>query len=336
MSLTNEILYQNKKIDFKFPNSFDQLMNDEYYDYDQFEWFLYYYFKDVDGKEAKKMGAKGKGDGGADLIVSVRKDDGSVYRIGIQAKYWKNRVGTGPINQLASAKKRHDLTHLWIITTSDLTSDAKEIAEVMQISILRAEYVKKIIKEIKEFHQKEITEKGYSKIEFLPIKEKKVEKVSNYIGEPETKIESDLKELRIALSKKYKLFPLYMVYNNEEMNSLIETNPQKLEDLNKVKGFGAKKIETFGKEIIEFFNNLKTSNNSNTNDDLYKALLEERPKIARYNKLTEEEVYSDKVAGYLAKMKPKTKEDLNKIFGFRKENIEIFGEYLVKVINKAK
>lgn len=335
MNLINEILRKTEKIDFKFPNSFDQLMNDEYYDYDKFEWFLYYYFKKI-GNEVKKIGAKGKGDGGADLIVSIHQKDGSIYRVGIQAKYWKNRVGAGPINQLASAKSRHDLSHLWLITTSDLTSDAKEIAEVMQISILRAEDVKKMIEDIKEIYQKEITEKGISSIEFLPIKEKKVEKVSNAIEKPETQIESDLKELRIALSKKYKLFPLYMVYNNEEMNSLIETNPQKLEDLNKVKGFGAKKIETFGKEIIEFFNNLKTSNNSNTNDDLYKALLEERPKIARYNKLTEDEVYSDKVAGYLAKMKPKTKEDLNKIFGFRKENIEIFGEYLVKVINKVK
>lgn len=67
---------------------------------------------------------------------------------------------------------------------------------------------------------------------------------------------------------------------------------------------------------------------------LYNVLLEERPKIARFNKLTEDEVYTDRVASYLVKMKPKTKEALDKIFDFRKENIEIFGEYLLRVINK--
>ena len=83
----------------------------------------------MDGAKVDKVGRKEKGDGGADLIVNILQENGSVQRIGIQAKYWKYKVGTEPINQLASAKARHNLSDLWIITTSDLTSDAKEIAE---------------------------------------------------------------------------------------------------------------------------------------------------------------------------------------------------------------
>ncbi|MGI6711093.1 MAG: HRDC domain-containing protein [Bacilli bacterium] len=335
MNLINEILNKKTMIDYKFPNSFNQLMDDKYYDYEKFEWFLYYYFRDIAGYEVKKNSEKGKGDGGVDLIVTAHQKDGSIFRIGIQAKYWKNRVGTSPINQLASAKKRHDLSHLWLITTSDLTSDAKEIAEDMQIKILRAEDVKKMIEDVKDFYQKEIREKGFSKIEFLPIEEKN-QKKKNVDEKVETQIEADLKDLRLNISKKYNLFPVYMVFNNEEMNRLIKANPKTLEELSKVKGFGPNKIETFGKEIIEFFSHFKNSKESNKTEEIYNKLLEERPKIAKYNKLTEDEVYSDKVAEYLAKMKPKTKEDLDKIFGFRKENIEIFGEYLVKVIDKVK
>lgn len=33
-------------------------------------------------------------------------------------------------------------------------------------------------------------------------------------------------------------------------------------------------------------------------------------------------------------MKPKDRETLSKVYGFKKENIDIFGDYLVKVILK--
>ena len=109
----------------------------------------------LDGSKVQKMGKKGKGDGGADLILTIPQESGGVLRVGVQAKYWKNRVGTEPVNQLASAKSRHNLTHLWIITTSDLTSDAKEIAESMDINILRRDDVKKFILAIKNQYKKE-------------------------------------------------------------------------------------------------------------------------------------------------------------------------------------
>ena len=44
MGLLKDLLRQTEKIDFLFPNSFEELMNDTYYDYDKFEWFLYYVF----------------------------------------------------------------------------------------------------------------------------------------------------------------------------------------------------------------------------------------------------------------------------------------------------
>lgn len=268
-------------------------MNNEYYDYDKFEWFLYYVFK-LEGSKVEKVGKKGKGVGGADLILTIPQNDGGVRRIGVQAKYWKNRVGTEPINQLASAKSRHNLTDLWIITTSDLTSDAKEIAESMDIKILRGEDVSKLIKSIKEKHAAEIEKDGESSIEFLkPIKKEKEVKQHVKVEEKEKEDElvTELKNLRIELSKKYNLYPVYNVFNNETLNLIIEQKPSTLDELVNIKGLGSKKAEIFGAEIIDFVNNKlikKSKPVFEVDQKLVELLMIERNKIAKFNKLTED------------------------------------------------
>jgi restriction system protein len=343
MSLIKELIRQTEKIDFLFPNSFEELMSNEYYDYDKFEWFLYYVFKIEGTKErssVEKVGKKGKGDGGADLILTIPQEDGSVFRIGVQAKYWKNRVGTEPINQLASAQSKLNLTKLWIITTSDLTPDAKGIAESMNIKILRADDVSRMIEFIKEKHRKDMEKNGESSIEFFkPIKKEKEVKKNIKVEEKDGKNElvKELKNLRTELSKKYNLYPIYNVFNNETLTLIIEQKPSTLDELVNIKGLGSKKAEIFGAEIIDFVNSkliMKSKPVFEVDQKLVELLLVERTKIAKFNKLAEDEVYTDKVAGYLAKMKPKDRETLSKVYGFRKENIDIFGDYLLKVILK--
>lgn len=340
MDLLKTLLKQTEKIDLLFPNSFEELMNNNYYDYDKFEWFLNYVFK-LEGYNVQKIGRKGRGDGGADLIINMPLENGGARIIGIQAKYWKNRVGTEPINQLASAKARHHLTDLWIITTSDLTSDAKEIAESMDIKILRGEDVKSLIEAVKKRYAKDITEKGESPIEFLKpgaktVASKPLEKEPILKNLNKNHIEL-MRTLRMELSKKHKLFPVYNVYNNETMYQIIENKPLNLEDLSKIKGFNEKKINTIGFDVINFVKeNLLEKNTSSLDVDkeLLNLLLTERPKIAKFNNLSEKDVYDDRVAGYLVKMKPRNKETLARVYEFRKENIDIFGDYLIRVISK--
>lgn len=159
---------------------------------------------------------------------------------------------------------------------------------------------------------------------------------------PKTDVEEDdivskLKTLRSEISKKYSLYPVYNVFNNETLMLIIEKKPTSLDDLSDIKGIGLKKVETFGTEIIDFVaRNLVEESKPILEIDskLLELLLVERKKIAKFNNLSEEDVYNDKVAGYLAKMKPKDKETLSKIYGFKRENIDIFGDYLLKVIIK--
>lgn len=337
MNILNKLIKETNKIDFLFPKSFEQLMNSQYYDYDKFEWFLYYVFK-MDGSNVQKVGAKGKGDGGADLIVSDKLPDGGVRRIGIQAKYWKNRVGTGPINQLASAKSRHGLTDLWIVTTSDLTTDAKEIAEAMDIKILRGEDVENLIEHVKRLYQRDVDEKGESSIEFLqeevkPVKKEKINFSKRTEKTNDTELVKKLKELRSEISRKHKIYPIYMVYNNANIDDLIAVSPKSLDELSKVKGFGPAKAGLFGNDIIELFK-IKEEKIPNEDDELFNKLITERPRIASFNKIAEESVYTDQVARNLAKMKPKNLKHLERIYGFDKKNIPIFGDYLIKFISR--
>lgn len=326
-------------------------MKDSYYDYDKFEWFLYYLFK-LDNVDVKKVGAKGRGDGGADLILSYPLKDRSIYRIGIQAKYWKNRVGTAPINQLASAKSRHNLTDLWIITTSDLTSDAKEIAESMDIKILRADDVKDFIEKIKEKYKQDMEETGISSIEFLPMKDYKKNKRESYSKKTKNKntnlIEAkDLRELRTEISKKYKMFPVYTVYNNVQMQGLLKAKPTSKEELLKVSGFGNVKVERFGHEIINHFKNenysddriidRKESINISKDDKAIEELKKLRTEISKkYNMTPVFTVYNNSQINNLIEAAPTTKEELLNVRGFGEVKVNRFGHDIIEYFKRKK
>lgn len=62
-----------------------------------------------------------------------------------------------------------------------------------------------------------------------------------------------LREYRWNKSKEEGFKP-YMVFNNEELNSLVEAKPKSKEELLKVKGFGPKKVEKYGDAILEILN----------------------------------------------------------------------------------
>lgn len=153
----------------------------------------------------------------------------------------------------------------------------------------------------------------------------------------EDEIVSKLKTLRAELSKKYNLYPIYNVFNNETLMLIVDRKPTSLDELSNIKGIGLRKVETFGTEIIDFVARNLVGDSKPTpeiDSKLLELLLVERTKIAKFNKLTEDDVYSDKVAGYITKMKPKDRETLSMVYGFKRENIDIFGDYLLKVIIK--
>lgn len=62
-----------------------------------------------------------------------------------------------------------------------------------------------------------------------------------------------LKKYRLETAKKENI-KAYWIFTNEELNSLIEKMPKTKEELLKIKGFGQKKVEKYGDEILSILN----------------------------------------------------------------------------------
>src|SRR5690606_27870679 len=119
----------------------------------------------------------------------------------------------------------------------------KEIAESMDIKILRADDVSNLIKHVKSVYEKDIETKGESSIEFLKEENKTTKKKqkSSSVKDSGENSDSDLvkrfKTLRLKLSKTHKMYPLYTVYTNAMIDDIIRINPKTKEALNDIKGF---------------------------------------------------------------------------------------------------
>jgi len=62
-----------------------------------------------------------------------------------------------------------------------------------------------------------------------------------------------LKNYRLNISRQESI-KAYMVFNNSELNALIQGRPKTKEELHSVKGFGDKKVEKYGDEILRILN----------------------------------------------------------------------------------
>jgi len=54
--------------------------------------------------------------------------------------------------------------------------------------------------------------------------------------------------------------PVYIIFANEQMNAIVRRRPASLEALKQIRGFGKKKIDRYGKEIIELVKNFYGDN----------------------------------------------------------------------------
>lgn len=71
-------------------------------------------------------------------------------------------------------------------------------------------------------------------------------------------LRDQLKKFRLEISRKENI-RAYFVFNNEEMELLIEKRPKSRDELLKVRGFGEKKVEKYGEGILGIFKGKKMS-----------------------------------------------------------------------------
>lgn len=93
-------------------------------------------------------------------------------------------------------------------------------------------------------------EKLLEKIETAQEKEPVVETVPSASDETKEKLRADLKAFRLERSRQEKIKP-YFIFNDAQMEDLIEKNPRSKEELCQVAGFGMVKADKYGEGILE-------------------------------------------------------------------------------------
>ncbi|MEK5256605.1 restriction endonuclease [Paenibacillus sp. FSL F4-0125] len=95
----------------------------------EFERLLSLYFRDQ-GYTVKEVGVGGK-DGGVDLVIIDKRGE----KTAVQAKCYAehNKVQVMTVRELVGAKRNHDCILSLLVTTSDLTADAKQEAEQFKV-----------------------------------------------------------------------------------------------------------------------------------------------------------------------------------------------------------
>lgn len=112
----------------------------------------------------------------------------------------------------------------------------------------KSDYTKKYEEMIKEVNKKELTEKNDTKNNIKSKSDNNSITNAN-IKDRET-LEEKLKAYRLEQSRKENIKP-YFIFNDAQMNDLIDKNPKNKEELINVSGFGAVKVEKYGNEILE-------------------------------------------------------------------------------------
>lgn len=306
---------------YELPSTIEEL---DKFNGKEFEIFLFKFFQEL-GYSTRMT--DDTNDKGIDLIVKMPIEQGT-KNVGIQAKRWKSKVGADEVRSMLDGREHYSLNEIWIVTTSDLTSAAKTTAMNNKIEIINRDRVKIFLEELKKrenvkFRQNKSIKKQSP---VIPTSEN-LEKDDN---DP---FFIDLKKLRSTISKEHKIYPIYFVYNNATIKEIILEKPENLEELKNISGLGDQKINLFGTQIIEVVKKYLVNKDVEIKNELF--LL--RKKISKYNKLNNEySAYNDNVLDELVKLLPITIEDLKGIKGFKEENIQLFGQYLIKSIIEIK
>lgn len=108
----------------------------------EFERLLALYFKDQ-GYVVKEVGIGGN-DGGVDLVITDRRGE----KTAVQAKCYseRNMVPVQTVRELVAAKRNHDCILSLLITTSDLTSPAKNEADKFKVDYWHGAIVEQKLK----------------------------------------------------------------------------------------------------------------------------------------------------------------------------------------------
>ncbi|MDD4244484.1 MAG: HRDC domain-containing protein [Bacilli bacterium] len=278
--------------------------------------------------------------------------------------------------------KRLPIYSLVVVANPKTIIDKRYAPTDVKNSVVKYDQLKneltKRIKDIKDFRMNESTmyaiadfimkndkpiEMDYVKMFNLKIKPKEqvqleeVKEEVKVLDEDSIPVINDdlyekLKNYRIQKAKE-KNIPLYYVYNNKEMEDVVLNQPTTKEQLLSIKGFGEKKWEDFGNDIIEMVKSFISNNTeysesteikeekAESEDRIEESRLVKELKKYRYRKSQEENIppyliFNNKEMNELCDKLPHTLEELLKVKGFKEEKVEKYGKDIIEIISKYK
>lgn len=144
-------------------------------------------------------------------------------------------------------------------------------------------------------------------------------------NDTQSKLHNKLKQYRYKKSKELNI-KAYYVFNNNELDQLVLIKPKTKEQFLSVQGFGEKKFEQYGEEIIDI---IKESVNQ-----IEEALKKFRSETAKSSNLKAYEVFNNQQLEQILELLPNDKEQLTQLKYYNKQQIDNFGDKIIEVIKE--
>jgi superfamily II DNA helicase RecQ len=157
-------------------------------------------------------------------------------------------------------------------------SDQKLFDQMLQVRLMEMEAREEILKAIAIFHDREIWKReGYRSLQAFCLDRLGYDRVQAReiaievgailvtdrirVETPEAQFRFEtLREWRRLLARS-KGVPSFRIFSNRMLLDLASTNPQTIDDLKKIKGFGLKRLEAFGPQLVSHLRDVNLPGN---------------------------------------------------------------------------
>lgn len=199
----------------------------------------------------------------------------------------------------------------------------REIAEtiIKENKPIEYDFVKKLNLELKPM----VSEKASQSVkETIPI-DPENDKFEDNDNIPQSKLYGKLKHYRYTRAKELNIKP-YFIFNNNELDLLLSTRPTSKEIFLSVPGFGEKKYEQYGEDIIAII--------SESKNQIQEALKAIRLEISKQKNLKAYEIFNNQQLDQIIELMPKDKDQLLQIKYYSKQQVDNYGDLIIRVINE--
>ncbi|MCM3386857.1 HRDC domain-containing protein [Ureibacillus chungkukjangi] len=167
-------------------------------------------------------------------------------------------------------------------------------------------------------------------------------------------LKAALIEFRTNRAKETERKPFY-IFTNKMLDSLIEKKPLTIDQLLEIEGFGPKKVEAFGEDILAIISknrsnaeiptiqhaeeiqvskpSTKMTIEGQTTDDVRLALTTYRSRRAKEMNMKPYYIFNNSTLEYMLEMRPSTIDELLKIEGIGVKKAEEFGQEILSILN---